>query len=69
MQTDSMPQDNGLEQLSSVRDWITARRASTLNQVVDHFASLGYPIENLIDALVQEGTIEFDAKYQVVRLK
>ena len=69
MQSDFMQQDNGLEQLRNVRDWLAARRASTLNQVVDHFSEKGYPIENLIDALIQEGTVEFDAKYQVVRLK
>ena len=69
MQSDSMQQDNGLEQLRNVRDWLAARRASTLNQIVDHFSEQDYPIENLIDALVREGTVEFDAKYQVIRLK
>jgi len=69
MLNDSVQQDNGIEQLRNVRNWITARHASTLNQIVDHFSEKDYPIENLIDALVREGTVEFDAKYQVIRLK
>jgi hypothetical protein len=69
MLNDSVQQDNGIEQLRNVRNWITGRYASTLNQIVDHFSEKDYPIENLIDALVREGTVEFDAKYQVIRLK
>lgn len=69
MLNDSVQQDNGIEQLRNVRNWITERYASTLNQIFDHFSEKDYPIENLIDALVREGTVEFDAKYQVIRLK